>query len=168
MLRIVKFGMICVALAGAFVSVPALKAQQTNVIPAAPVPAQILAAKKVFISNAVNLMGEPYQPYDQFYSAMKSWGRYELVAAPADANLVFEIRFTALALEDDKVYVIYPQLELAIVDVETHLRLWTLAEDVDNARLQSNRVKNYNQAMANLVEDVKKLATPPGPEVPNK
>lgn len=168
MLKTVKFGMLCIALATVFASVPALKAQQTNTTPAAPVPAQILTAKKVFISNAGNLMGEPYQPYDQFYAAMKSWGRYELVAAPADADLVFEIRFTALALEDNKEFAILPQLELAIMDVKTHFRLWTFTEDVENARLESNREKNFNQAMVKLVEEVKKLATPPAPDAPGK
>jgi len=168
MLRIVKFGMFCVALATAFGSVPALKAQQAKETPTAPVPAQIITAKKVFISNAGNLMGEPFQPYDQFYAAMKRWGRYELVAAPADADLVFEIRFSALALEDNKEFAVNLQLELAILDVQTHFRLWTLTEYVENARLESNRNKNFNHAMANLVEDVKKLATPPAPDVPNK
>ena len=33
-------------------------------------------------------------PYNRFSAAMKSWGRYELVASPAEAGLVFEIRFT--------------------------------------------------------------------------
>jgi len=168
MLRIVKLGMLCAGLASAFASAPALEAQQAKETPTAPVPAQILTAKKVFISYAGNLMGEPYQPYDQFYAAMKSWGRYDLVAAPADADLVFEIRFTALALEDNKEFAIYPQLELAIVDVKTHFRLWTLMEDVENARLDSNRDKNFNKAMARLVEDVKKLAIPPAAEAPSK
>lgn len=168
MLRIAKLGIFCIALVSMFASVPALKAQQAKETPAAPVPAQILTAKKVFISNAGNLMGEPYQPYDEFYAAMKSWGRYELVAAPADADLVFEIRFTALALEDSKEFAIYPQLELAIVDVKTHFRLWTITKDVESARLESNREKNFNQAMANLVEDVKKLATPPAPNASDK
>ena len=31
--------------------------------------------------------------YNEFYAAMKSWGRYELVSSPADADMVFEIRF---------------------------------------------------------------------------
>ena len=32
-------------------------------------------------------------PYNEFYEHMKSWGKYQLVQAPADADLVFEIRF---------------------------------------------------------------------------
>jgi hypothetical protein len=65
---------------------------QTADVPAAPRPAQIVAAKKVFISNAG--VGTD-MTYDQFYAAIKGWGRYELVASPADADLVFEISFSS-------------------------------------------------------------------------
>jgi hypothetical protein len=63
----------------------------------APIPSQIITGMKAFISNA---SGESITPpgsagltYNQFYSSMKSWGRYELVSAPVDADLVFEIRY---------------------------------------------------------------------------
>jgi hypothetical protein len=54
--------------------VPALSAQA----PAAPLPAQILTAKKVFISNAGGgfdkdlWSGNPSRTYNQFYGAMKA------------------------------------------------------------------------------------------------
>ena len=35
------------------------------------------------------------QPYNAFYAAMKEWGKYTLVVSPAEADLVFEIRFNA-------------------------------------------------------------------------
>src|ERR1035438_1463137 len=49
---------------------------------------------------------------------MKSWGRYELVAAPADADLVFELRFAAPLTDcGDKMAANYArQLDLAILD----------------------------------------------------
>ena len=100
MLRSIKQGIVCIALVLA--SAMVLRAQQQGNAPAAPVPEQISAAKKVFISNgggdAVSAdffksQGNPNKLYDEFYAAMKSWGRYELVAAPANADLVFEINF---------------------------------------------------------------------------
>src|SRR5882724_4612212 len=78
-----------------------LTAQQTA--NPAPVPTQILAAKKVFISNAGGdelfyedplFDGGPDRAYNQFYASMKTSGRYELVGAPSDADLLLEIRFT--------------------------------------------------------------------------
>jgi len=52
---------------------PAIGAQ---VVPAAPIPQQILAAKKVFISNAGGMLdlnmvsGDPRRDYNEFYAAM--------------------------------------------------------------------------------------------------
>jgi hypothetical protein len=75
-------------------SVAALSAQQSKGLTSAPVLPQINAAQKVFISNAGGesletvmdetvFNGGPDRPYNQFYAAMKSWGRYEPVPSPA-------------------------------------------------------------------------------------
>lgn len=65
--------------------------------PPAPIPVQIGTGKKVFISNAQGLSAAvtaaPNQTYNEFYAAMNDWGRYELLATPGDADLIFEIRF---------------------------------------------------------------------------
>lgn len=67
-----------------------LVAQTPKTTPPAPVPRQILAAKKVFVVNAGGdeLFDDPKfggvdRTYNQFYAAMKAWGRYELVETPA-------------------------------------------------------------------------------------
>ena len=69
----------------------------SDVAPAAPVPVQISTAKKIFISNAQGestaMTAFPNQTYNEFYAAMKEWGRYELMAMPADADLILEISF---------------------------------------------------------------------------
>src|SRR5215471_5988668 len=68
---------------------PPAKAQATTsaivVPPPAPLPAQIVSGKRVFISYAGGELkdwfnGGPNRVYDQFYAEMKQWGRYELVA----------------------------------------------------------------------------------------
>src|ERR1700679_393553 len=72
--------------------------------PSAPVPAQLVTAGKSFISNAGgdidpttkqlgDFVGLPIRPYNDFYAAMKSWRRYQIVSTPSDADLVFEISF---------------------------------------------------------------------------
>ena len=76
--------------------------------------------------------GGPNEPYDQFYVAMQRWGRYELVGAPADADLVLQLRFSA-PLSSCETY--QPQLTLAILDTKTHFRLWTFTEAVKDALL---------------------------------
>ena len=69
------------ALAIALLAVPFSGGQQVE---AAPVPAQVITAKKVFVSNggvdrqalaAFKRAGDTNEPYNRFYAAMKSWGR---------------------------------------------------------------------------------------------
>jgi len=80
-------------LAMPLLSGPIASAQQKKSAPPAPIPAQILAAKKVFIANGggdeshteeVSYSGGPGRAYNEFYAAMKTWGHYELVATPGD------------------------------------------------------------------------------------
>lgn len=87
---------------------------------------------------------------------MKGWGKYELVPTPADADLVLEIRFIA-----DGGSPAQPQFRFAILDSKTHVVLWAFTERVEGANREATARKNYDQAMANLVDDVKKLTTPP-------
>lgn len=140
-------------LAGAAVAVSA--AQQLGNPPPAPIPTAIYTAHKVFISNASGEFappeGAPELTYDEFYAAMKSWGRYELVSTPADADLVFEISYDFGPV---------PYLRLLILDQRTHFLLWSIAEQVKPWALAATGRKNFDQAMANLVDDLKKLAAP--------
>lgn len=172
MLRIFRQGMSCAAMAAALCALPTVQAQRADTAAAVPLPPQIGAARKVFLSNAgmdgtsrrvFDRFGEPDQPYTQLYAALKSWGRYELVAAPADADLVFEIRLTGpLADCGDKQAPGYDlQLDVAILDTRTHFRLWTISEPMANAMLKGNLEKNFSEAMANLVADIKKLPAAP-------
>ena len=169
MSQIVIQRVLCAVLAGAFLSVPRLDAQKTPAPPIAPVPTQIGAAKTAFISNAgldsmsrsaFERLGQPDLPYNALYAAMKGWGRYALVAAPADADLVLEIRFTAPLTDcGGKSAATYaPQLDLAILDARTHFLLWAFTEPVRGAFLKGTWEKNVNEGINALAEDVKKLA----------
>ena len=132
---------------------------------AAPIPAQIAAAKKIFISNLGEesfyydnrnwYSGGPNRAYNQFYSAMKNWGQYDLVSTPSAADLVFEIIF-----QDGDRAASDPELRLRIVDPQTHVTLWGFTQRVDAGGLAKTREKNYDLAMAALVNDVKKVASP--------
>jgi hypothetical protein len=136
----------------------------------APVPVQIGAGQKVFISNAggesfetiINqtvFNGGPDRPYNQFYAAMKDWGRYELVSSPADADLVLEISW---ALTDTGLRLpILGELRLVVVDPKTHVTLWTITEHVRGALLLANRDKNFDKAVNTAMNRMKNLATPP-------
>jgi len=142
----------------------------------APVPASIATAKKVFIANAPGdslpaSLGGPSRTYNEFYAAMKSWGRYELASAPADADLILEISFanpitgvnvntTAGGGSSSALL-----LKLVIVDPKTHIPLWWFTESFEPKGGFSHRKEtlssNFDRAIADLVDDVRKLVGAP-------
>jgi hypothetical protein len=130
-------------------------------VPAAPLPAQIFSAKTVFISNTSGRSavypGISELTYNEFYAAMKAWGRYQLVAAPTDADLVFEIRYaTALGPTNGGNSGQYAEFELTIFDTKTHVVLWAVSETVVPIKHKSDQ-ESLEQALANVVADAKKL-----------
>jgi hypothetical protein len=145
--------------------------------PAAPVPAQILTAKRVFIANAGGdsawypypepaFTGGPDRAYNDFYAAVKAWGRYDLVGSPSDADLLLEIQFRVLprVVRIGATPYFDSQLRLTIRDPRTQAALWGIAEQVDPANLLGNRDKNFDQAMTRVLGDLKRVdATRPAP-----
>ena len=140
---------------------------QAQEVPPAPTPVQITSAKTVFIANAGEendylshrnhwFTGGSHRAYDQFYAAMKSWGRYGLAATPGDADLIFEIE----QKDARPVSVPMAYLSLRIIDPKTHVVLWGLSGAVELAGRSQNREKNFNAAMTSLVNDLKNVASP--------
>jgi hypothetical protein len=139
---------------------------------AAPVPVQILNARKIFVANAVgdtnisldHISGPPERTYNELYTSLKASGRYELEATPADAELLFEIHFTApLFLANELGHPMpRPQFELIIRDPKTQVLLWTFTEYLDQQKVKGkwSQDKAFDQAILSLVGDIKKLATP--------
>ena len=149
-------------------------AQQAKSPAPAPIPPQILAAHKVFVSNGG---GESFEavigqtvfdggldrPYNQFYEAMKDWGRYELVSSPSDADLVFEVSW---ALSDTGLKLpVLGQIRVLVIDPKTHITLWVFTQYVRGAMLLGNRDKNFDVAMTTVVNHMKLLAVPAAPSV---
>ena len=136
-------------------------------LPQAPVPVQITTGKKVFIAYAggenlsLPLMtvfsGKSDRVYNQFYAVMKDWGRFELTAAPADADLVFQI-----GLEFNDIGGKVPEigrLRLDIRDPRSNVLLWSLREYVKVAIFKGNRDKNLDKAMDAIVGGLKDLVS---------
>ncbi len=105
--------------------------------------------------------GGPDRAYNQFYAAIKGWGKYEIVSVPSEADLVIEISFhqpivwgkLAESGPSDDAY-----FRLTVIDPRTRTVLWGFTEHVEWANLQSNRDKNFDQAMQKLVKDLQGLA----------
>jgi hypothetical protein len=162
------------------VFVPLLVAQQKAAAPLlmpAPVPVQITNAQKVFISNAGGesfetvmeqtvFNGGADRPYNEFYAAIKDWGRFELVSNPNAADLVLEISWV-LADTGLKLPVL-GEIRLVVVDPHTHVTLWSVIQHVRGALLMGNRDKNFDQAMAAIVSRMKVLAASSTPAATGK
>jgi len=165
MSKIARIGTFCIVAAMALPTIPIAAAKKVVDPPAAPVPVQILTGKKIFVSNGESNAetNVPNLPYNEFYEHMKSWGKYQLVQAPADADLVFEIRFVTFTGKKGPFGYGNPvvwQLHLLILDPKTHVELWAITEDMEDAILDGTARRNFDQAMTTLVDDVKSLTTP--------
>jgi hypothetical protein len=176
MAMLLKAAVLCLSVAVVLLAGAVCEAQKKTAerVSAAPIPAQIVAAKKVFIANGggdesgyetARFSGGPDRAYNEFYSIMKAWGRYELVGSPGEADLVFEIRFTVFQPEhprglqaDDPG--VDAQLRFVIREAKSREKLWGLTAHARAAALQSNRDKNFEEALGAVVVEVKRIAGP--------
>ena len=140
----------------------------------APIPAAITAAQKVFISNAgEDNAGDLYSGaqdrcYNDFYRQVRALNRFELVAAPSDADIVLEIRMTSSAIPSDVMKgstvpgAGYESIfRLRVLDPKSQVVLWTFYERMAPAVLKMNRNKNFDNALKQIVSDLSSL-TPNG------
>ncbi len=126
---------------------------------AAPVPAPLLNGKRVFVSYELGdvtsfpsrYSGSPERAYGELIAEMKTWGRYQIVADPTDADLIFAIRFV------DPPELPRPQIRLGIYDPRSHASLWGFVEEIDFAFLKKNRDADFSATVHKLVSDVQAL-----------
>jgi hypothetical protein len=151
----------------AMLALPLFGAQQPKDGPLpAPMPVSIATAKKVFIANAPGYslpasLGGPTRPYNEFYAAMKSWGRYELASAPTDADLILEISFANPTPHVNVGSTSDFLLKLVIVDPKTHAPLWRFLESFapkgGYSHPKDTLSSNFDRSIADLVDDLRKL-----------
>jgi hypothetical protein len=172
---------VCLVVAPFFQALP-ISAQQKSEAPPAPIPAEILATKRIFIGNAGGedsvtftkgtdqtlFSGGANRAYNEFYQAMKKWGRYELASLPDNAGLLFEIQFTMVPYDRTAVngeglgsQTFDPRFRLVIRDPKTSAILWVFIEHTEWAILKGNRDKNFEDALGRLVADVQQLVAAP-------
>ncbi len=112
----------------------------------APVPPVLMTAKRIFISNAGSdsglfphpFSGDPDRVYNEFHANLVSWGRYQIVSSPAQADLIFEIHLAAPtgpnnANKQNGNADPLPMFRLVIYDRPTHYIVWALTESIASA-----------------------------------
>jgi hypothetical protein len=169
----VRLAVVSLGLAILLPAATTLFAQTTVQAPAAPIPAQILNAKKVFVANAgggldPKLWSEgPAQPYNELYATIKSSEQYQLAASTADADLVLQISYAdpltdvGGTKDSGSVSSNTPQLKLALLDPKTGIVLWTFSEKTSTAHLVKGRDHALADAINKLVSDLKALTAQP-------
>jgi hypothetical protein len=170
-MRRFRIALLCFALA--MLRLPLSLAQsKPAVAPPAPIPPQILAAKKVFIANAGgdemtgddrHFSGGPERAYNEFYAAMRSWGRFEIVNSPADADLLLEIRqyVSAVTPTGAGTSSFIPQFQLNIRDAKTNALLWGFNVHGRFGMGQADSDRNFSSAVGRLATDLRILVSPP-------
>jgi hypothetical protein len=135
----------------------------------APVPTQIAAAHKIFLSNAGaghNFPIDATQVYNSVYAALQSWGRYQLVGSPAEADLIFTLRDMAPSTtyigNDGGTYsYVTPAYQLTITDPRSNVTLWTITSPVNVAGKKEVLARWEAISVTNLVSRIKVLAGVP-------
>ena len=170
-----RVAVLCLTLA--MLQLPLSVAQsKPTVAPTAPTPPQILTAKKVFVANAGgdemtgddrHFSGGPDRAYNEFYAAMKSWGRFEIVNSPSDADLLLEIRqyVSAVTPTGGGNSSFIPQFQLNIRDPKTNAMLWGFNVHSRFGVGQADSDRNFDSAVGRLATDLRILMAPPEPAV---
>lgn len=170
----------CLGLSLALISFSAASSAQMPVYTqAGPVPPAISAAKSIFVANAgadSGLFPEPFtgdsdRAYTEFFVALQSTKQYALVSDPSQADLVLELRLEAPAgpanpNKQNGAADPEPQFKLVVYDRKTHYVLWTITESIDSALMQKSHDKNFDTALAELLNQFLMLAGKPPLPVP--
>jgi hypothetical protein len=141
-------------------------------VPEAPLPASVVSAKKIFLTNG----GGSALAFDEFYSKMKEWGRFEIVGSPSTADIVVDLRYF---VEDDGTRVssytntytgqtqvvshrvVDPQLSVNIYDAKTKDLLWSVTDHRRLARREKNREKETINSADRLIDGMKERIAAP-------
>jgi hypothetical protein len=142
------------------------EAKDKKSVPVAPLPTIVVYAKKIFLANG----GGSNLAYDAFYSAMKEWGKYQIVGSPEEADLIVELAYRVdkggtRVWSTTNTYnnttqvrsseIIDPQVILTIYDAKSKNSLWSETDHRRLARREKNREKEFVNSAQRLVNDLK-------------
>jgi hypothetical protein len=105
---------------------------------AAPIPSDLLQAKKVYLQDKSSSPAL----YAQFSAAMNTWGYYTFVDSPAQADVVFDFQDQPLSV--------------VVVQPSTQVVLWTIAARPD-IPIQRTPAQTAALQMQSLVSSIKQL-----------
>lgn len=142
---------------------------KTHIAPPAPLPAQVTQAKTVFLLNG----GGNDAAFDEFYQDVKSWGKYQIVGSPDQADIVLTLHYAWF--DDGETSTAYynaythqtntnttedhhAQVQLSVYDARTKQPLWS-TDDGPKSYLRWRYKKEVLKAVDRVVEDMKARST---------
>jgi hypothetical protein len=155
-----------------FMSLNAGAGKNRKDVPIAPLPAVIVNAQKVFLTNG----GGSDLAYDAFYEEMKTWNKYQIVGSPEQADLIIELAYrvdhggtrvwSSTNSYDGTTQVhsrqiVDPQLVLTIYDAKSKNSLWSTIDHRRRARREKNREKETINSAGRLIDDLKTRVSVP-------
>lgn len=138
---------------------PAFACAQTPAPASVPLPAALAAAHKLFIGNAGDQENaDCLRFYNTFYTGVQGLHRFDLVEAPANADLVLELHYEiGFGASVNSGQPTPRQFRVVILDPATHTVLWSLTERTNYAVFQKNRDKNLDETIGVLLNDFDQL-----------
>ena len=149
---------------------PCLAVAQSAPVATPPVPAELLSAKRIFVSNAgadSGLFPHPFsgdssRGYSELFAALRGLGQYELVPSPSQADLVLELRLVAPSgpKEASKIQGSadpMPMFRLVVYDRPSHYVLWTFTDSIEMAMKQQTHDRNFDESISTLVAEFQAL-----------
>jgi hypothetical protein len=156
----------CVFLIALFASFAGSAVATKKEVPKSPLPVIVQSSTRAFLTNG----GGTPLAFDEFYSQMKQWGRFQLTASPAEADIVIELKYVIedkgehtsssynFYTKQTQVYsydVTDPQLVLNIYEPKAGSLLWSTTDHRRLARRASNRDKETINSADRLVQELK-------------
>lgn len=141
--------------------------QPPTAMPGQPAPpsVELPPTPRVFISYVGNWPSD--SAYSRLYEGLKSSGRFDLVMAPAQADLIFEAfyvegrRKEIESPQEDEIvkfgnasYSFFPQVMLIVRDPKTNVTPLVTTRHAPDAILPGNRRQNFSKAITSVLNDV--------------
>lgn len=132
--------------------------------PAAPLPAALAKATRLFVGNAGDQENaDCLRAYNVLYAGIGGLGRFNLVPDPSDADLILEVHYEidlgqAIASNDTRRSV--RQFRVVFEDPHSRVVLWSITERTNYAALQGNRNKNLDETVNKLTMQIGALLSP--------
>lgn len=133
---------------------------------AAPVPAQLLSARKIFIADTIGLYdtvlwsGTQDRLYNETYAAVQAWGHLQLVDSPADADLVLHPSISNPPCLGEAICRANPVMRFELIDPKSGIVVWDRVTYVGFSPRKKTNESDFENAIKALMSDLKQDMAP--------